>query len=193
MPESGQRRGIPRVNTPGALSPGMDRDAQYWIRTLELERHPEGGYFRRTYKSKTLILEGAHPGGHTGPRAVLSCIHYLLIRGDFSAFHRLASWEAWHFHDGDRLLLHILLPDGRLETRPMGRTPEAGETRIEVIEPGCWFAAELAEGGSFALIGCTVAPGFEFEDFQLADGERLAADFPRHRDLIGRLTRTLPN
>lgn len=190
MPEREPRRRVPPVRKNETSPVQRNRDAEYWITSLSLEKHPEGGYYRRTYRSSALMPEGCHPGDHKGPRAVLSCIHYLLEGHDFSAFHSLKSWEVWSFHDGGTLRLHIITPDGTLTTRRLGMDVENGESLREVIEPGSWFAAELADPASYALVGCVVAPGFEFEDWCLADREELLSRYPSHRSLIERLCRS---
>lgn len=166
-------------------------DAAFWIEHLGLRPHPEGGYFRETYRAADRIAASALPARFGAARACSTAIYFLLTRDAFSAFHRIRSDELWHFYDGDTVTLAMLDPngDGTLATASLGRDPGRGESPQVVIPAGAWFAAEIAAGGTFALVGCTVAPGFDFADFELADRAALAATYPRHRDVIERLTR----
>lgn len=148
------------------------KTARDWIAELELEPHPEGGWFREHYRASGLIETPS------GPRNASTAIYYLLEGHDVSRFHRLKlSDELWHFYAGFSLIIPQLHPNG-----------EAGEERIGpegpfsvVVPSGTWFGARLAESdtpGAYALVGCTVAPGFDFADFELADAEQLLAQFP---------------
>jgi len=114
-----------------------------------------------------------------------------LLEGEnFSAFHRLQSDELWHFYLGAPLRVHVIEADGRYSQVRLGSDPEAGEALQAVVRAGCWFASQIKDGESFALVGCTVAPGFDFEDFELAKRDRLIEVYPQHRDVISKLTRT---
>ena len=176
---------------------GMTKDANFWIHHLDLKPHPEGGYFRQTYRADLLLPKAGLPDGFAGPRPASTAIYFLLTAGDFSAFHRLRSDELWHFYFGVPLLIHVIAPDGAYSRINLGPNPEAGETFQAVVKAGCWFASEIApqEAQSthpaqpYALVGCTVAPGFDFDDFELARREQLASRYPLHRELITRLTR----
>lgn len=198
-------------------------NAKYWIKKLRLEPHPEGGYFRQTYKSELIVPLPAsgniraidfHPpaenagrvGQATGTpelvraRAASTAIYFLLDGGNFSAFHRLRSDEMWHFYAGSPLIVHVIEAAGEYSSILLGNDADAGQRFQAVVKAGCWFASEIEHShfsqrrrevghASYALVGCTVAPGFEFEDFELAKREELAGKFPRHRELIERLTR----
>jgi len=148
------------------------RTAAYWIEKLQLLPHPEGGHYRETYRKDP----------------VSSAIFFLLQSGERSRLHRLKSDELWHFHVGSPLTLFLIHPGGRLETLSLGDSPEKGEVLQAVVPAGCWFGARVNEPDSFALIGCTVAPGFLFEDFELADRHELTRQFPQHRKIIEKLT-----
>ena len=191
-------------------------DAKYWIEKLGLEVHPEGGYFRQTYKSELRILpdasgraralaEGAPevgPPGLHGSRAASTGIYFLLEGKNFSAFHRLRSDEMWHFYAGSPLLVHVLDPAGEYSSILLGRDPDAGQVFQTVVRAGCWFGAELEPDPrfsqkygelvhpSYALVGCTVAPGFEFEDFEMARRQELEAKYPGQKEIIQKLTRS---
>ena len=113
-----------------------------------------------------------------------------MLEGEnFSAFHRLLSDELWHFYTGTPLLVHVIDPDGRYSEIQLGSDLEAGQIWQAVVKAGCWFASCVRDPKSFALVGCTVAPGFEFEDFEMGEREGLTRLFPQHRDLIERFTR----
>lgn len=156
-------------------------DASDWIDRLDLEPHPEGGYFSRTYTAD-VVVDGSQLPDHDGARPIATAIYYLLEATDFSAFHRLASDERWHFYRGDPLTLYLL--DDELATI------ELGTDRFQAVVPaGTWFAAEASDGDhGFALVGCEVTPGFDFADFELADST-LADRYPAHRALIDQLIR----
>src|ERR1700679_1241046 len=166
----------------------MIKDSAYWIRKLGLEPHPEGGYYRQTYRAD-LVLEGL-PHQFSGSRAASTAIYFLLEGENFSAFHRLQSDELWHFYLGAPLRVHVIEADGRYSQVRLGSDPEAGEALQAVVRAGCWFASQIKDGESFALVGCTVGPGFDFEDFELAKRDRLIEVYPQHRDVISKLTRT---
>lgn len=148
------------------------------VAKLGLKEHPEGGFFREIYRSPLRVRAGGKE------RSAVTCIYYLLPRGSFSAFHRLRHDELWHFLGGSPLRIHCLREGREPWTLELG----PGQELQAVVPAGTWFAAEPA-GDDFALLGCTVAPGFEFADFELADRERLAAAFPLAAGLVRRLTR----
>ena len=167
----------------------MDKNAKYWIEKLRLEPHPEGGYFRQTYRSEVLITREALPTGFAGSRAASTAIYFLLEGKTFSAFHRLRSDEVWHFYAGAALIVHVISPTGEYSSIVLGNDPEAGEVLQATVPAGCWFASHVADGESLAVVGCTVAPGFEFEDLAMGKREELVARYPQRRELIERLTR----
>ena len=162
---------------------------KYWIEKLQLEAHPEGGYFRQTYRSEVSIAREALPLGFAGARAASTAIYFLLEGENFSAFHRLRSDEVWHFYAGDPLIVHVIEPDGKYSSILLGRDLDAGQALQAVVPAGCWFASHVADWKSFAVVGCTVAPGFDFGDFEMGKRAELVARYPQHRELIERLTR----
>lgn len=165
-------------------------DAGYWIRHLGMEKHPEGGYFRETYRSSETIAADPLPRRFGSSRSFSSAIFFLLGADDFSAFHRLRADETWHFYYGGTLAIHMLREDGSPYVRSLlGPEPERGHAFQLTIPHGCWFAAEPIPGAAFSLVGCTVAPGFDFEDFELGERADLVERFPAHRALIERMTR----
>ncbi len=168
----------------------MPKAAQYWINRLNLIPHPEGGYYRETYRSELSIPRDALPPQFAGPRLVSTAIYFLLENNNFSAFHRLRSDELWHFYAGTPITVHVIEPDGSYCGIQLGGDPDAGEVLQEVVKAGRWFASEVRDATSFALAGCTVAPGFDFADFELGKRSDLVKLYPQHRALIERLTRT---
>ncbi len=164
-------------------------DARYFIEKLQLEPHPEGGYFRQTYRSEAVISREALPAGFSGACAVSTAIYFLLDGENFSAFHRLRSDEVWHFYVGEPLVVHVVDPEGEYSAIRLGRDLEAGQVLQAVVRAGCWFASHVADWNSFAVVGCTVAPGFDFADFEMGARAELVRRYPEHRDVIERLTR----
>lgn len=160
-----------------------------WVNELGLAPHPEGGWYKEVYRASEEIGVAGLPERFDGARSFSTSIYFLLAGDNFSAFHRIKSDELWHFYAGSGVIVHIISPDGELSSIKLGNNPEAGETFQGVVPAGCWFASEPKHGG-YGLVGCTVAPGFDFADFELAEREALQAEFPQHRELIGRLTRS---
>lgn len=163
----------------------MTDPAATLIRRLGLQPHPEGGHYRETYRAADAVTraDGAR-------RAASTAILYLLCDGAWSTWHRIRADELWHFHAGAPLHIHVLAPDGGYRRLRLGDTLEDAGAEFQAMVPaGCWFAAELAEAGGYALAGCTVAPGFEFSEFELADAAVLRRLYPAQADLIARLAR----
>ncbi|WP_459617032.1 cupin domain-containing protein [Bordetella sp. 2513F-2] len=156
-------------------------DPQDIVRRLGLQPHPEGGFYRETYRAAERLQRADGT-----VRAAGTAIYYLLCDGAHSAWHRIRSDETWHFYAGTELRVHELLADGSLRTHRLGGTLD-DTTFQATVQAGNWFAAELAEPSSYALVGCTVAPGFEFSEFELADTAALLQAHPAHAALIRRL------
>lgn len=167
----------------------MIKSVDYWVEKLQLLPHPEGGFFRETYRSELSIAREALPAAFPGPRSVSTAIYFLLDGEDFSAFHRLRSDELWHFYAGSVLAAHVIDPIGRHSEIQLGPDADAGQTPQAVVKAGCWFASQVRDRQSFALVGCTVAPGFDFEDFEIGKRKDLTKTFPQHHELIQRFTR----
>lgn len=165
------------------------RSAQYWIDHFKLQPHPEGGYFRQTYRAPLVLEQSALPVTFRGPRNASTAIYFLLAGEDFSALHRLRSDEVWHFYAGHTLLVHSIDLEGNQHSIKLGQNPEACEQFQCVVPSGQWFGSCLERPDTYALVGCTVAPGFDFADFEMAQRSSLIAQYPQHRDLIERLTR----
>lgn len=157
-------------------------DAADLIRQLDLQPHPEGGWFRETYRSDQTVRTPA------GERSAGTAILYLLAGGEFSAFHRVRSDEVFHFYRGDPATL-VQLDDNGCRSVTLGPAAAAGQHTQALVPGGAWQAVFLPEGSRWALMGCTVAPGFDFADFELAERADLIQQFPQHAALIEKLTR----
>lgn len=161
--------------------------AQALIARLQLARHPEGGWFRETYRSAEAIPAEALPARFRGDRAFATAILFLLEAGDISTLHRIRSDELWHFHAGSPLVIHAIFPDGVHRAWRLGSDLAAGELFQAAVPAGCWFGAEPT--GEFALVSCTVSPGFDFRDFEMGDRRLLTDAYPQHAALVAKLTR----
>ncbi len=153
------------------------------VRTLGLTPHPEGGFYRETYRASGLV------DTPRGPRAASTAILFLVTRGSFSALHRIASDEAWFFHAGATLRISVITPDGVAHDHRLGLDLTSGARPQAVVPAGAWFGSRVEGDGDWALVSCTVAPGFDFADFELGSRAALRAQFPAHSDLIEGLTR----
>lgn len=155
------------------------------IRRFDLKPHPEGGFFSETYRSAGLV---SRDDGSTETRSASTAIYYLLCDGAHSAWHRIKSDEVWHFYAGEPLNVHVLDEAGHLVTHRLGNALTHSDAVFQAVVPaGLWFAAECADPATFALVGCTVAPGFEFSEFELADVDALKTQHPQHAAFIERL------
>ncbi|QDU55879.1 cupin domain-containing protein [Aeoliella mucimassa] len=167
----------------------MSVTRQQWIDSLALQPHPEGGWYREMYRADESVPQTSLPSRFTGDRSFSTAIYYLLGPGDFSALHRIHQDELWHFYDGSPLAIEVIHPDGRAEQLRLGRDVTAGEAPLAIVPAGSWFGAQVLDPTGFALAGCTVAPGFDFADFEMPTRDELLALFPQHQALITRLTR----
>jgi uncharacterized protein len=162
----------------------MHPEAKKYIENLHLEAHPEGGYYKEVYRSGEIILPDGLPDRYKKGRVVSTSIYFLLEGKQVSNFHRLKSDEIWHFYDGCGVKIFALENSGKLYEHRLGKKIEERETLQVVIKNGNWFAAELIDKNSFCLVGCSVSPGFEFDDFELAKRDLLLNKFPGYKGLI---------
>jgi len=160
--------------------------ADYWIQKLQLSKHPEGGYYRETYRSDNGLdlLTGS-----SGIHSISSAIYFLLDRHQFSAFHRIKTDEIWHFYTGSSLILYVLENKDIVSRLILGNDIDAGEEFQAVIKSGSWFGAIVSDCSSYSLVGCTTSPAFNFENFELGKRENLLQIYPKHKAIIERLTK----
>lgn len=163
-------------------------DANNWIKKLNLSIHPEGGYYKEVYRCNEFIETISLPKRFSGRHAFSTAIYFLLNKTQISAFHILQSDEIWHYYTGTPLIIHIISGKGEYRISKLGLNFENGELPQIVIPHNHWFAAELLDKTFFSLIGCTVAPGFNFSDFELGEKEDLIKKFPLYKDVISRLS-----
>jgi predicted cupin superfamily sugar epimerase len=155
-------------------------DPDAWIAALDLAPHPEGGHYRETYRAGLAVERDGLP------RSAATAIYYLLRHGERSRLHRIRSDELWHLYAGAGLLVHVLEAGAHTVLR-LGLDLAAGERPQQLVRAGAWFGAEIERPGGWALVGCTVAPGFEFADLEFADPAALTRAYPAHAGVIARL------
>lgn len=178
-----------RVTLRPYLNQRSMKPASYWIEKYNLLPHPEGGYYAETYRASETIAQNALPTRFGGDRAFSTGIYFLLESHNFSAFHRIQADEMWHFYAGEALEVFVIdEKSGALSVIRLGSDPDNGETFQAVVPAGAWFGSRPASGSTYALVGCTVAPGFDFSDFEMAQREPLSQRYPQHTGLIGELT-----
>lgn len=159
------------------------QDAAYWIGHLDLQPHPEGGYYKEVFRSEIAINRLSSPG----IKQACTSIYYLLEADDYSGFHRLLSDELWYFHKGEPLHIHVIDSDGNYFVHELSDTP-SGNLSI-AIKAGQWFGSEIPSKTAFALVSCAVAPGFEFTEFEMAGKDNMVAIYPQHEAILSRLCR----
>ena len=158
------------------------------VKKLGLMPHPEGGFYRETYRSGNSIPQGALPKVFSGDRAYSTAIYFLIPKEGKSSFHRIKSDEAWHFYLGGPMTIVELHPNGEIEKIVLGSNISHEERLQYVVPAGVWFGAYTNPGTDYSVVGCTVAPGFDFSDFEMANREMLLKEFPDAREEIERLT-----
>lgn len=166
----------------------MNSKSKYLVDKLELLDHPEGGYYKEVYRSNGIIPQSSLKG-FEGERNYCTSIYFLLTSENFSAFHRLKQDEIWHFYQGSPLFVHVIDQEGKYKKYIVGLDIENGEVPQLVVPAGCWFASSVDDLEKYSFVGCTVAPGFDFKDFELAERESLSNEYPQHKDIIHQLTR----
>lgn len=169
-------------------SPNTPASLARLIETYGLAPHPEGGFFRESYRAAETIPQSALPSRFAGERRHCTAIYFLLPEGSKSNLHRIKSDEVWHFYLGGPLTLAQIHPGGRTKMVTLGQDISRGEKLQHVVPMGCWFGAYPNPSSGFSFVGCTVAPGFDFADFELGQRSRLIRKFPGAKALIERLT-----
>lgn len=154
-------------------------NAKYFIEKLNMEKHIEGGYFKQTFVSKDDANE---------TRKLYSSIYFLLEEGDVSNFHRLTADEMWYFHGGSSLTIYMINHEGELIEKKLGLNIEKGEEPQVLVPKGYIFGSAMNDEG-FSLVGCMVSPQFQFEDFELFERQSLLNMYPKHKEIIEKLTR----
>ncbi|MCC6865234.1 MAG: cupin domain-containing protein [Ignavibacteria bacterium] len=165
------------------------KNAEYYIKALGLKKHPEGGWFTEVYRSDETISKENLPERFPGERNFSTSIYFLLTSESFSALHRIKSDELWHFHAGSACTIYMIGEAGNYSEIILGNDLDNGEVFQCVIPKCVWFGAKVNSTESFTLCGCTVSPGFDFEDFELGKREELVKLFPQHKTVIEKLTR----
>ena len=161
------------------------KTAEFWIEKLNLLKHPEGGWYSETYRSAEIVPKQALTKGFSGDRSFSTAIYYLLEGNDFSAFHRIKSDELWHFYTGNSAIELISIENGKIKRKFLGDNPSQNQYFQVLVPKKTWFAARLTDNKGFALAGCTVSPGFHFDDFEMA-GEDLIEEYPElEKEIIG--------
>jgi predicted cupin superfamily sugar epimerase len=161
----------------------MTPTIQKLVEQLNLQPHPEGGYYRETYRDTRSFPS------ERGQRNISTAIYFLLAKNDISHLHRLTADETWHFYSGSPLILVEITPQGNVYKTVIGNNFDRGEMPQKVVLAGNWFGAYLPEGSDYTLVGCTVAPGFDFKDFEMAKREDLLKQFPNAKEEILKLTK----
>lgn len=154
-----------------------------------MQPHPEGGCFIETYRSAETVAHAHLPGRYADSRNFSTAIYFLVRGGEFSSLHRIQSDELWHFYAGTCLTVYYIDSQGVLQTIRLGSDAEQSEVFQAVVPAGCWFGSAVENPSGFALVGCTVAPGFDFADFELAKRDELLRQYPHHQAVIEKLTR----
>ncbi len=167
----------------------MDRRIDEIVQKLNMTPHPEGGFYKETYRSHGVIPESVLSRHFSGERNYCTAIYFLLTSDNFSAFHRIKQDEIWHYYEGASLSVHVINPDGVYTVYRVGMDLEKGELPQLVVPAGCWFASGIDTPNDYSLVGCTVSPGFDFDDFELADRRGLIEQYPKYKEVIIRFTR----
>lgn len=158
------------------------------VNKLDLQPHPEGGYFKEVYRSEEEMKSEDLPERYKSPRCFGTSIYYMLEGERFSSFHKLKSDEIWHFYLGSPIILHLINKEGKYSKVIVGQNVDEDEHLQFTIPHGTWFAAEVKDKSSFSLVGCTVSPGFDFADFEMGERNNLIEMFPKFKDIIEKLT-----
>lgn len=158
------------------------------VSELDMQPHPEGGFFKETFRS-TGTIGGTTNGDFPNGRHYATAIYYLLVSGDKSVFHRIKSDETWHHYYGGTLEIVELHADGKIHRIRLGKNILEGELLQYTVPAGVWFGARPIQEDTFVLAGCTVAPGFDFKDFEMADRQSLLSEFPDMQMVIEEYTK----
>ncbi len=161
--------------------------ADYFIKSLNMIAHPEGGYYKEIHKSEENITSNELQVNYEGSRLLWTSIYFLLRDGEISHFHRLKSDEMWYYHSGSPLTIYMISPSGEFITEQLGLDIEHGE-KPQVLVPKDYIFGSAMNNKGYALVGCMVSPGFEFRDFELFKRSDLIEKYPQHQQVIQKLT-----
>lgn len=166
----------------------MKREDQI-IKKLNLTAHPEGGFYKETYRSTEIIENINLSNNYIGDRNCCTSIYFLLKSEDFSAFHKINQDETWHFYEGSPITIHQIDLEGNYSKTTLGNDILNNQLPQYTVPGNYWFGATIDQQKSYSLVGCTVSPGFDFKDFRLANKIELKKKFPNHKSIIEELTR----
>ncbi len=164
------------------------KDEKYWINHLDLLPHPEGGYFKEVYRSQEILNQSALDERFKGNRVYYTSIYFLITSNNPSKFHKVMADELWHFLYGNKIKMHFIDRNGNYYTVKLGLDIENGESPTHLVPHNTWMAAEIISDDSYGLVGCTTAPGFEFDDFIMADRSKLSDNYPDLKSIIHKYT-----
>jgi hypothetical protein len=159
------------------------------VKHLELEPHPEGGFYKEMYRSEAKLLGSLLAKDLEGDRNFSTAIYFLIEKENFSALHKIKSDEIWHFYAGDALEVMEISNSGQLKITLVGNKLDQGEVFQYTVKANTWFGSRVKSGGTYSLVGCTVSPGFDFRDFEMAKRNDLLEKFPEHKGIIEQMTR----
>lgn len=166
----------------------MKQQIKHLIENLKLAPHPEGGYYKETYRSEGLIQPESDASLYPVGRHFSTAIYYLLEGNDTSSFHRIRSDETWYFYSGSPATIHIIHPDSLYQALHLGPDINQDQAFQHTVPGGSWFGVSVDNTDTYLLAGCTVAPGFDFDDFEMGDPYKLKQAFPEHSGIIEKLS-----
>ncbi|GAA0785566.1 cupin domain-containing protein [Hathewaya limosa] len=162
----------------------MSKNAKYFIKKLDMIKHPEGGYYKESFTSNEVI----DVNNGKAKRKLWTSIYFLLQTGEVSHFHKLESDELWYYHGGSSLTIYMIDMEGNFITKKLGLNIDKGEQPQVLVPKGFIFGSAMNNKG-YALVGCMVSPGFDFQDFKLYSRKELLELYPQYTDIIYKLTR----
>lgn len=165
----------------------MNKDIQGLVDYYQMSRHPEGGYYKEVYRSSETLSTQSLPDRYGGTRSLGTSIYFLLPGEERSVFHRIKSDEIWHYYSGDSLYLITINPQGELNEIWLGPQTDKGQVFQWVIPQGWWMGSICSNPQGYTLVGCTVSPGFDFDDFEIAQASVMLKSYPQHKDWIEKL------
>ncbi len=167
----------------------MNKEVGKIVEKLEMKAHPEGGFYKETYRSEGVIPKDVLAGDFSGDRNYCTGIYFLLTSDNFSAFHKIKQDEMWHYYAGSSLYVHVITPEGKYIKYAVGMNLDQGESPQLVVPANSWFASSVKDNQGYSFVGCTVSPGFDFDDFVLAERNFLIKQYPDHSEIISKYTR----